>query len=182
MTYRVIQWGTGKVGKFSLGAILDHPDLELTGVWVHSADKVGQDAGELLDGPAVGIAATNDADSLLALGADCVCYDDDVEFVVPGDSTISGTYRGKDGVKELFGKVAEQNYKITPDRFLAVDDVVVVLSQVTVGGESGLQADEFTYRNGKIVKAQNYGDTGFLNRSSARSSDYKNLYVVRSGG
>ena len=74
MTYRVIQWGTGKVGKFSLGAILDHPDLELTGVWVHSADKVGQDAGELLGRPAVGIAATNDADSLLALGADCVCY------------------------------------------------------------------------------------------------------------
>jgi hypothetical protein len=74
MTYRVIQWGTGKVGKFLLGAILDHPDLELTGVWVHSADKVGQDAGELLGRPAVGIAATNDADSLLALGADCVCY------------------------------------------------------------------------------------------------------------
>jgi uncharacterized protein len=34
-------------------------------------------------------------------------YDDDVEFVVPGNSTVSGTYRGKDGVKELFGKVAE---------------------------------------------------------------------------
>ena len=45
-------------------------------------------------------------------------YDDDVEFVVPGNSTVSGTYRGKDGVKELFGKAAEQNFKLTPKRSL----------------------------------------------------------------
>jgi hypothetical protein len=35
-------------------------------------------------------------------------YDDNVEFVVPGNSAVSGTYRGKGGVKELFGKVAER--------------------------------------------------------------------------
>src|SRR5258705_1359202 len=74
MTYRVIQWGTGNVGTFALGAILDHPELELAGVWVHNAAKVGQDAGVLCGRPPVGIAATNDADSLLAFGADCVCY------------------------------------------------------------------------------------------------------------
>jgi hypothetical protein len=74
MTYRVIQWGTGNVGTFALGAILDHPELELAGVWVHNAAKVGQDAGVLSGRPPVGIAATNDADALLALGADCVCY------------------------------------------------------------------------------------------------------------
>ena len=74
MRYRVIQWGTGNVGTFALGAILDHPELELAGVWVHNAAKVGQDAGALCGRPRVGIAATNDADSLLALGADCVCY------------------------------------------------------------------------------------------------------------
>jgi ketosteroid isomerase-like protein len=91
-------------------------------------------------------------------------YDDNVEFVVSGNSTVSGTYRGKDGVRELFAKVAEQNFKITPNRFLGDDDVVVVLSQVSMGGESGLQADEFTYRDGKIVKAQNYGDTALFER------------------
>lgn len=37
MGYRVIQWGTGNVGLFALRAILDHPDLELAGVWVHDA-------------------------------------------------------------------------------------------------------------------------------------------------
>ena len=91
-------------------------------------------------------------------------YDDSVEFVVPGNNAVSGTYRGKDGVKELFGKIAEQNFKITPTRFLADDDVVVVLSQVSAGGESGLQADAFTYRDGKIVKVQNYGDTALFDR------------------
>ena len=91
-------------------------------------------------------------------------YDDNVEFVIPGTNAVSGTYRGKDGVKELFGKIAEQNFKITPSRFLADDDVVVVLSQVSAGGESGLQADAFTYRDGKIVKVQNYGDTALFER------------------
>ena len=91
-------------------------------------------------------------------------YDDNVEFVVPGNSAVSGTYRGKDGVKELFGKVAEQNFKITPTRFLADDDVVVILTQVTAGGESAPQADVATSRDGKIVKEQNLGDTAMLER------------------
>jgi 2,4-diaminopentanoate dehydrogenase len=73
MTYRVIQWGAGNVGAFALGAILDHPELELAGVWVHDAAKVGQDAGALCGRPRVGVTATDDADALLALGADCVC-------------------------------------------------------------------------------------------------------------
>jgi len=74
MAYRVIQWGTGNVGAFALGAILDHPDLELAGVWVHSDAKVGRDAGALCGRAPVGIAATNDAEALLAVDADCVCY------------------------------------------------------------------------------------------------------------
>lgn len=74
MGYRVIQWGTGNVGLFALRAILDHPDLELAGVWVHDAAEVGQDVGTLCGRALVGIAATNDAESLLAMGADCVCY------------------------------------------------------------------------------------------------------------
>jgi uncharacterized protein len=91
-------------------------------------------------------------------------YDDSVEFVIPGNTAISGTYRGKDGVKELFAKVAEKNFKITPSSFVGDDDVVVVLSQVSAGGESGLQADAFTYRDGKIVKVQDYGDTAMFER------------------
>jgi len=74
MTYRVIQWSTGNVGIASLRCIIGHPDLELVGLWVHSPEKVGRDAGELAGLDPVGVTATNDIDALLALGADCVCY------------------------------------------------------------------------------------------------------------
>jgi 4-hydroxy-tetrahydrodipicolinate reductase len=74
MTYRVIQWSTGNVGRAALRCIIKHPELELAGVWVHSADKAGRDAGELCGLPPTGVLATNDADALLALDADCVSY------------------------------------------------------------------------------------------------------------
>jgi 4-hydroxy-tetrahydrodipicolinate reductase len=71
---KVIQWSTGNVGIAALRCIIRHPDLELVGLWVHSPDKAGKDAGELCGLDRVGVAATNDADALLALDADCVCY------------------------------------------------------------------------------------------------------------
>lgn len=45
MAYRVMQWGTGAVGKHTLRAVLDHPQLELAGCRVRGADKADQDAG-----------------------------------------------------------------------------------------------------------------------------------------
>ncbi|HEV3227638.1 MAG TPA: hypothetical protein VGZ52_12410 [Acidimicrobiales bacterium] len=71
---RVVAWSTGHVGIHALRGLIRHPDLDLVGLWVHSPDKAGRDAGELCDLPATGVAATNDVDALLALNADCVCY------------------------------------------------------------------------------------------------------------
>ncbi len=74
MKYRVIQWATGHVGKHALRAIAQHPELELVGLWVSSEDKAGQDAGALCGLGRVGVAATRDAEKLMALDADCVSY------------------------------------------------------------------------------------------------------------
>ena len=74
MTYRVVQWSTGNVGSHALRLIAHHPDLELVGLWVHSPDKVGRDAGELAGIETLGVAATNDVDEILELRPDCVCY------------------------------------------------------------------------------------------------------------
>jgi 4-hydroxy-tetrahydrodipicolinate reductase len=74
MAYRVIQWATGTVGVHAVPAIAAHPDLELVGLWVHSDDKAGRDAGEICGVGPLGVNATQDADALLAAGADCVCY------------------------------------------------------------------------------------------------------------
>jgi hypothetical protein len=76
MTYRVVQWATGNLGRAAIEGIVSHPDLELVGVWVHSDSKVGKDAGELAERPdlVTGIKATGDIDALLALRPDCILY------------------------------------------------------------------------------------------------------------
>lgn len=48
--------------------------MKLVGVWVHSPEKVGKDAGVLAGGEPMGVAATNDADALIGLKPDCVVY------------------------------------------------------------------------------------------------------------
>jgi hypothetical protein len=74
MVTRVIQWATGPVGTVQLREAIDNPDLELVGVLVYGADKVGKDAGELIGRPPVGVVATNDKAAILALDADLVLH------------------------------------------------------------------------------------------------------------
>jgi hypothetical protein len=74
MTYKVIQWATGEVGKHALRETLRNPQLELVGVRVYSEAKDGRDAGEIVGLPATGVLATRDRDALLALDADCVIH------------------------------------------------------------------------------------------------------------
>jgi 2,4-diaminopentanoate dehydrogenase len=71
---RVVVWSTGGVGSVAIDAIRHRPDLELVGVWVHSPDKVGKDAGELSGGDPMGLAATDNADTPIALEPDCIVY------------------------------------------------------------------------------------------------------------
>jgi hypothetical protein len=72
--YRVIQWATGGMGKNCLRAVIDHPSLELAGVYVYGQDKVGKDAGEIARRPLTGVVATNDVEEILALDADVVIH------------------------------------------------------------------------------------------------------------
>lgn len=72
--YRVVQWATGNVGARALRRAIEHPALDLVGVYVHSADKAGRDAGELAGIAPTGVLATNDIDDVIALKPDCVLY------------------------------------------------------------------------------------------------------------
>ena len=71
---RVVQWATGNIGTKSLRAVIDHPGLELVGLYVHSLDKVGTDAGDLCGAESTGVLATSSVDDVVALEADCVLY------------------------------------------------------------------------------------------------------------
>ena len=72
--HRVVQWATGNIGTRALRGVIEHPDLDLAGVFVHSPDKAGRDAGELCGLGPTGVVATRDVDEIVALEADCVLY------------------------------------------------------------------------------------------------------------
>lgn len=74
MTFRVIQWATGAMGKTCLRAVLDHPDMTLVGLYVYGAAKAGRDAGDIAKRPATGVLATTDVEAILALDADVVIH------------------------------------------------------------------------------------------------------------
>ena len=74
MALRVIQWATGSVGKAAIDCIVQHPDLELVGCWVHSQDKHGTDVGDIVGTSSLGVTATTSIDDILATEADAVVY------------------------------------------------------------------------------------------------------------
>ncbi|WP_141577497.1 dihydrodipicolinate reductase [Actinomadura sp. WMMA1423] len=75
MSYLVGQWGTGPVGRTSLGALLGHPDLELAGVVTVDPRHAGADAAELAgSGRPAGVRATEDPAELLARRPHVVCH------------------------------------------------------------------------------------------------------------
>lgn len=72
---RVVQWTTGNVGRQTVRAVTARPDLELVGAYARSADKVGRDVADLCGlAEPTGVAATADAEELIALAPDCVVY------------------------------------------------------------------------------------------------------------
>jgi hypothetical protein len=67
-------WGPGSMGLIALRGVIDHPQLQLVDLVVHSDAKAGRDAGELCGIPPVGVAATQDPAAMLAGTADAVVY------------------------------------------------------------------------------------------------------------
>ena len=99
--YRVIQWATGGVGKAAIQGVQRHPELELVGCWVHSADKDGRDVGELIGVDPIGVAASTDVDALLATDADCVMYSP----LLPDDQVVMKILRSGKNVVTPVGWV-----------------------------------------------------------------------------
>ena len=98
MSFRVIQWATGGVGRAAMEGVLAHPDLELVGAWVHSPDKDGVDLGALISRGNIGVSATCDVAALLATEADCVMYS---PFMADSDVVDAILASGKNVVTPL---------------------------------------------------------------------------------
>lgn len=107
--YRVVHWAPGLVGKQALKCILDHPRLELSGLWVHSERNAGIDAGEFCGEPETGVVSTQDADDLLESDADCITYFATDLRRTP-DELVSDIARMLRAGKNVVGVQASMNY------------------------------------------------------------------------
>jgi uncharacterized protein len=107
-----------------------------------------------------GYAAFNAGDLETALST----FADTVEWTIGGESMISGTYRGTGELTDLLAQLAQKSTSVETKSFLADGDVVVVLTEVTLAGETSQEADVFTFRDGKVIKAQSFGDTAMQER------------------
>ena len=106
--------------------------------------------------------SAGDVDTVMSL------FDDNIEWVQPGDSAISGTYHGKAELGEYLSRLAEKSVTVKLNRLLADGDTVVALTEVTVGDERGQDADVFTLRDGKTVRVQVHTDTAIMERVYGR--------------
>ena len=116
-----------------------------------------QDNKELMERGYAAFSA-GDLDTVMSL------FDDDCEWVQPGQSTVSGTFHGKTEIMEQFGRLVEKGLTVKVKRFIAEGDTVVAITEVSAGGETGEDADVFTIRDGKAVRVEAHGDTALLER------------------
>jgi hypothetical protein len=94
--YRIVQWGTGAVGKYCIKSTIENPDLTLSGALVYSDAKNGKDVGEIAHMPPAGVKATTDKQAIYAMDADCVLYtplvvnlDDICDILASGKNLIT---------------------------------------------------------------------------------------------
>jgi uncharacterized protein len=91
---------------------------------------------------------------------------DEIEWITPGNSAVSGTVRGKQALGEHWATIAQKGFTTSPEHWFADGDRVVVLVHHTyAGGEESDAADVLTFNaDGKLVKFQTAGDTALLER------------------
>lgn len=107
---RTVVWGTGNVGRAAIRAVQTHPALTLSEVVVHDPAKVGQDAGDLARlGHPVGVAATDDIDTVLASEPDAVVY------------AASGDVRPDDALADVVRAVHAGSIVVTPALYALYD-------------------------------------------------------------
>ncbi len=116
MGLRVVQWATGGVGVAAIKGVLEHPDLELVGCWVHSPQKAGKDVGEIVGIDPVGVIATDSVDDILALDADAVIYSP----LLPNPDEVAALLRSGKNVVTPVGWVYPSDRQGSPLREAAI--------------------------------------------------------------
>jgi hypothetical protein len=95
--------------------------------------------------------------------------DDSIEWTVRGSNTLTGIYKGKQAVGELWGKFLSKGFRTEPHDFVADGDKVVVLTTAYLDGQGVESADVLTYdAGGKLVAFDTLGEEALANKVFAR--------------
>lgn len=89
---------------------------------------------------------------------------DEIEWITPGNSAISGVRHGKQEVGELWAMLAEKGFQVTTQYWFSDAERVVVLNQTTLDGETADTCDVLTFGDGKLIRFQTAGDTALIER------------------
>jgi ketosteroid isomerase-like protein len=85
--------------------------------------------------------------------------DDAIVWTTGGNNALTGTYTGKQAVGEMWGQLASKQFSTAPHDFVADGDKVVVLTTVTLEGESWEDADVLSFNgDGALVAFEALGD------------------------
>jgi ketosteroid isomerase-like protein len=94
---------------------------------------------------------------------------DSIEWVVGGDSSVTGTYRGKDEVGGFWMKLMEKGFRTTPKDFIAEGDKVVVVCDVELAGETDQSVNLLTYDSeGRLIRFETFGGEAMIDRAFPR--------------
>jgi hypothetical protein len=176
MVLRVVQWATGGVGVAAIKGVLEHPELELVGCWVHSEAKSGKDVGEIVGVDPLGVTATNDVGAILALDADAVIYaplmpnpDEVAALLKSGKNVVTPVGWFYPGEKEgtplreaaLEGNVTLHGTGIAPG---GISDKFPLMMSIMSTGLTFVRAEEFsdlrTYEAPDVLRyVMGFGDT-----------------------
>lgn len=91
---------------------------------------------------------------------------DSVEWVVGGDSAVSGTYHGKQETGRFWAQLAEKGFQNRATEFIADGDKVAVLTVGSVGGDEAASVDVLTYDGeGQLIRFEAFGGAEVLDRA-----------------
>jgi uncharacterized protein len=94
---------------------------------------------------------------------------DSIEWVVGGDSALTGTYNGKEEVGGFWMKLLEKGFRTTPKEFIAEGDKVVVICDTSIGEEQAESVNVLSYdSDGELIRFETYGGEELLDRAFPR--------------
>jgi 2,4-diaminopentanoate dehydrogenase len=108
--YKVAIWGPGDVGSICIREAVRLPELEVVGAYVYSEHKDGVDVGTLAGIDPIGVAATRDLETFLALECDVVLY---TALDMPGSNALQDFVTLLEAGKNV---ITSQPYNYLPAR------------------------------------------------------------------